>query len=155
VYYWLFRGLVFGWLNLFCRVEVLAETEVPGGRGTGRLYLTLHWHRQNDSCIKMGSDESHFNVSSIVRGKITQTVSTDHSISREREREKPKPNGIEVLLLTSLTPYREAKPSVAGVLNGVFYWAAVKGPSPPPLPPPNDQRGDSTTTTLAKRDKST
>ena len=26
-------------------------------------YLSLHCHCQNDSCIKMGSDESHFNVS--------------------------------------------------------------------------------------------
>ena len=25
----------------------------------GRLYLTLHCHHQNDSCIKMRSDESH------------------------------------------------------------------------------------------------
>ena len=34
-----------------------------GGGGRGRLYLSLHHHHQNDSCIKMGSDESHFNVS--------------------------------------------------------------------------------------------
>ena len=27
------------------------------------IYLSLHRHHQNDSCIKMGSDESHFNVS--------------------------------------------------------------------------------------------
>ena len=26
-------------------------------------YLSLHCHHQNDSCIKMGSDESHLNVS--------------------------------------------------------------------------------------------
>ena len=25
--------------------------------------LSLHCHHQNDSCIKMGIDESHFNVS--------------------------------------------------------------------------------------------
>ena len=30
------------------------------------LYLSLHCHRHNDSCIKAGSDESHFNVSLIV-----------------------------------------------------------------------------------------
>ena len=54
-------------------------------RGKGRLYQTqhcqgkreiiclwLHCHHQNDSCIKMGSDESHFNVSLIVRGKVTR-----------------------------------------------------------------------------------
>ena len=33
------------------------------GGGRGRLYLSLHCHHQNDSCIQMGSDERHFNVS--------------------------------------------------------------------------------------------
>ena len=27
------------------------------------IYLSLHCHLHNDSCITMGSDESHFNVS--------------------------------------------------------------------------------------------
>ena len=36
------------------------------------VYLSLHCHHQNDSCIKMGSDESHFNVSLIVRDKVTR-----------------------------------------------------------------------------------
>ena len=36
------------------------------------VYLSLHCHQQNDSCIQMGSDESHFNVSSIVRDKATR-----------------------------------------------------------------------------------
>jgi len=35
------------------------------------IYLPLHCHHQNDSCIKMGSDESRFNVSFIVRDKVT------------------------------------------------------------------------------------
>ena len=43
------------------------------------IYLSLHCHHQNDSSIKMGSDESHFNVSLIVRDKVTKTVSTDHN----------------------------------------------------------------------------
>ena len=38
-----------------------------GGEGVGEqgrlLYLSLHCHHENDFCIKMGSDESHFNVS--------------------------------------------------------------------------------------------
>ena len=52
-----------------CRVvsrEVLAGTAIGGGGGGGRLYLTLHCHHQNDSCVKMGSGGSHFNVSFIV-----------------------------------------------------------------------------------------
>ena len=44
------------------------------------LYLTLHCHHQNDSFIKTGSDESHFNVSFIVRGMVNKTVSTDHNL---------------------------------------------------------------------------
>ena len=36
------------------------------------MYLSLQCHHQNDSCIKMGSDESHFNVSLIVRDKVTR-----------------------------------------------------------------------------------
>ena len=36
------------------------------------MYLSLHCHHQNDSCIKIGSVESHFNVSLIVRDKVTR-----------------------------------------------------------------------------------
>ena len=36
------------------------------------IYLLLHYHHQNDSYIKMGSDESNFNVSVIVRDKVTR-----------------------------------------------------------------------------------
>ena len=38
----------------------------------GVIYLSLHCHLQNDSCIKMGNDESHFNVSLTVRDKVTR-----------------------------------------------------------------------------------
>ena len=36
------------------------------------IYLTLCYHHQNDSCIQMGSSESHFNVSLIVRDRVTR-----------------------------------------------------------------------------------
>ena len=39
------------------------------------IYLSLHFHHQNDSCIKMGSEESHFNVSLTVRDKVTRQCS--------------------------------------------------------------------------------
>ena len=53
---------------------------VCGGGGGGTevgereiIYLSLHcYHQKNDSCIKMGSDESHFNVSLIVRDRVTR-----------------------------------------------------------------------------------
>ena len=47
-----------------------------GGGEREIIYLSLHCHHQNDFCIKMGSDESHFNVSLIVSHK---TVSTDNN----------------------------------------------------------------------------
>ena len=68
------------------------------------IYLSLHCHHQNDSCIKMGSDESHFNVSVGNGGQSHKRVSTNHNLF-EKKRE-PKRYGTEVLPLTSLTPYR-------------------------------------------------
>ena len=32
--------------------------EVGGGGGREIIYLSLHCHHQNDSCIKMGRDET-------------------------------------------------------------------------------------------------
>ena len=51
------------------------------------IYLSLHCHHQNDSCNKMGSDESHFNVTVSVGsdGQSHKTVSTDHNLFEERE----------------------------------------------------------------------
>ena len=48
------------------------------------IYLSLHCHHQNDSCIKMGSDESHFNVSVGSDGQSHRTVSTNHNLSEEK-----------------------------------------------------------------------
>ena len=39
---------------------------VEGGMEVGEreiIYLSLHYHHQNDFCVTVGSDESHFNVS--------------------------------------------------------------------------------------------
>ena len=43
-----------------------------GGGETEITYLSLHCHHQNDSCIKMGSNDTHFNFSLIVRDKLSQ-----------------------------------------------------------------------------------
>ena len=67
------------------------------------IYLSLHSHHQNDSCIKMGSDESHFNVSVGSDGPSHRTVSTNHLFEEKGE---PKRYQTDVLPLTSLTPYR-------------------------------------------------
>ena len=58
----------------------------------------------NDSCIKMGSDESHFNVSVGSDGQSHKTVSTNRNLFGEKG--EPKRYRTEVLPLTSLTPYR-------------------------------------------------
>ena len=51
------------------------------------IYLSLHCHYQNDSCIRMGSDESYFNVSVGSDGQSVKTVSTNHSFGSERRAE--------------------------------------------------------------------
>ena len=48
---------------------------VWGGGKREIIYLSLHCYHQNDCCIKVGSDKSHFNVSLIVRDKSHKTVS--------------------------------------------------------------------------------
>ena len=40
--------------------------------------IAIHCHHQNDSCIKVGSDESHFNVAVGIDGQSHKTVSTAH-----------------------------------------------------------------------------
>ena len=63
------------------------------------IYLSLHCHYQNDTSIKMGSDESHFNVSVGSGGQSHRTVSTNHNLFEEKE--EPKRYRTEVL-----PPYR-------------------------------------------------
>ena len=43
-----------------------------GGGGRGRVYTYRYTVTTRMTCIKMGSDESHFNVSLIVRDKVTR-----------------------------------------------------------------------------------
>ena len=67
------------------------------------IYLSPHCHHQNDSCVKMGSDESRFNVSLIMRDKVTRQCP---EITTFEEKGEPKRYRTEVLPLTSLPPYR-------------------------------------------------
>ena len=45
-----------------------------GGGGGGATYLSLDFHHQNDFCITMGSDESHFYVFISCEGQSHKTV---------------------------------------------------------------------------------
>ena len=67
------------------------------------IYLLLHCHHQNDSCIKMGSYESHFNVSLIVKDKVARQCPQTTIFEEKGE---PKRIRTVVPLLTNLTPYR-------------------------------------------------
>ena len=72
------------------------------GGGMKLRYLWLHCHHQNDSCITTGTDDSHFNVSLIVRDKVTRQCPQTTTFEKKR---KPKQIRTEVPLLTSLTPW--------------------------------------------------
>ena len=76
-----------------------------GGRGREIRYISLHCHHRNDSCVKMGSDESHFNVSLIVRDKVARQCPQTTTFEERRE---PKRIRTEVPLRHSnhVTPYR-------------------------------------------------
>ena len=71
-----------------------------GGWGVWRwgkreiIHLSLHCHHRHDSCIKMGSNESHFNVSLIVKGTKSQdSVHKPQLFLRERRAEAESSRG--------------------------------------------------------------
>ena len=73
------------------------------GGGGEIIYLSPHCHHQNDCCIKMGRDESYFNISLIVRDKVTRPCPQTTTFEEKGE---PKKIRTEVLPLTSLPLYR-------------------------------------------------
>ena len=81
-------------LNVHRNHKRLIRGGEKGGRGYGGgwgekeiIYLSLHCHHQNDFCIKVGSDKSHFNVCINCEGQSHKSVSTDHNFWRERRAE--------------------------------------------------------------------
>ena len=69
----------------------------------GDYILWLQCHHQDHPCIKVGSVESQFNVSFIVRDKVTRQCPQTTIFEEKGE---PKRIRTEVPLLTSLTRYR-------------------------------------------------
>ena len=67
-----------------------------GGGERGKVYTT------RITCIKTGSDESRFNVSLIVRDKVTRQCPQTTTFEEKGE---PKRYRTEVLPLTCLPPY--------------------------------------------------
>ena len=81
-----------------------------GGRTREIIYLLLHCHHQNDSCIEMGSDESHFNVSLIVKDKVTsqrpQTKTFEQRKVPKRSRTKVLRSAYQLHALITTRPNR-------------------------------------------------
>ena len=80
-------------------IRLTGDGEGGGGIEEGKreiIYLSLHCHHQNDSCIKVGSDESHFDVSLIVRDKVTRQCPQTTTFEEKGE---PKRIRTEVPLL--------------------------------------------------------
>ena len=65
------------------------------------IHLSLYCRHQNDFCIKMGNDDSHFNVLLFVRDRVTLIRQCPQTTTFE-EKGEPKWIRPEVPLLTSL-----------------------------------------------------
>ena len=89
-------------LNVHRTIRLIRDGEKGGGRKRvwrwGKreiIYLSLHCHRQNDSCIKMGSDESHFSVSLVVKDKARrQCPQTTTFLKRKESRSGFEPRSV-------------------------------------------------------------
>ena len=81
-------------------------TDGGGERGRSyRAYLSLHCLHQNDPCVMVGSDENDFNVSLLVRDKVTrQCLQTTTFLKRRESR-------TEALPLKSLNNAFTARPN--------------------------------------------
>ena len=74
-----------------------------GGGGRGRVDTYRYIVTTRITCIKMGSDESRFNVSLIVSDKVTRPCPQTTTFGEKGELKRYR---TEVLPLTSLPPYR-------------------------------------------------
>ena len=87
--------------------------------GGGRVYTHRYTVTTRTTCIKMGSDESHFNVSLIVRDKVTRPCP---QITAFEGKGYPKRYRTEVLPLANLPPYRWAKPALCSRLRSPLLY---------------------------------
>ena len=96
----------FGWSDAeLCPKKYIGDRDPRrwGKRETLHLTLHHHHHHHNDFCIKMVSDESHFNISLIVRDKVTRQCPQTTTSEVKGE---PKWNRTAVLLFTGPMSYR-------------------------------------------------
>ena len=99
---------------------------VWGGGEIIYLPLPLHCHHQNDSFIKMGSDENHFNVSLIVRDKVTRQCPQTTTFEGKGE---PK-QSVEPLLPVMLARFSTGQCGVVGqARNFNTFFGYLLGPA--------------------------
>ena len=67
---------------------------VWGGGERKIMYQLLHCHHQNEPCIKIGSDESHFNVSLIVTDKVTRLCPQTQLLKTKECRSRFEPRSL-------------------------------------------------------------
>ena len=75
---------------------------MEGGGKREIIYPSLHCQHQNDSSIKMDSNESQFNISLIVRDKVTRQCPQTTTFEVKGELIQIQ---TEASLVTSLMPY--------------------------------------------------
>ena len=88
--------------------------------------IATYSHHQNDSCIKMSSDESHFNVSLITRDKVTRPRPQTTTVEEKGE---PKRIRTEALLLTSLTDSQHMLINKCELFTSFPFKAGLSTPS--------------------------
>ena len=67
-----------------------------GGGGRGRVYTYRYTVITRMTCIKMGNDESHFNVSLIVMDKVTRPVHKPQLLKRKESRSGIEPRSFRL-----------------------------------------------------------
>ena len=91
------------------------------GEEGNHIPLTTH-HHQNNSCIKMGSDESHFNVSLIVRDKVIRRCLQTTTLEEKGE---PKQILTEVPLLTRGPSAYQLNALLLGQIGSLHFTVTV------------------------------
>ena len=94
-----------------------------GGGERGRVYTYRYTVTTRMTCIKMGSDESHFNVSLVVRDKVTRQCPQTTTFEEKGE---PKRYRTEVLPLTSLALPLGQTGSLEMCINLLFAYDRVR-----------------------------
>ena len=91
------------------------------------IYLSLHCHYQNDSCIKMGSDESPFYVSLTVREKSQDSVPRQQFLKRKESRSGFEPRSLCSSYQPNALPLGQTGFHTTVVLRK--SWTALSGPT--------------------------